>query len=200
MNICVEWFILMHSLDELVPGKNEKLQNKTALPVRAIICADVACLYFWCSFIKEFPHCCLRLPLWFHSRKCSFETSLWLLSEQKLMTYFKSSLYHVNQLCNHPGGQSAIDPFTLFGKTSFNNSFWLRGQICQLWSFFFKEKKRRNMLKVWLIWCHEPALKLMAAVWAFGVVWLRLTRQATFLPLEDYSARIDQLRLPLAYP
>lgn len=49
----------MHSLDEFVPGKKKKLQNKTALPVRAIICADIACLYFWYSFIKEFPHCCL---------------------------------------------------------------------------------------------------------------------------------------------
>lgn len=35
------------------------------------------------------------------------------------MTYFKYSLYHVNQQCNHPGGQLAIDPYTLFVKTSF---------------------------------------------------------------------------------
>lgn len=42
--------------------------------------------------------------------------TIWLLYEQKLVTYFKYSLYHPNQQCNHPRGQLAIDRFTLLNN------------------------------------------------------------------------------------
>lgn len=93
------------------------LPLENALPVGAIMCAVtqpviVFSTTSWKSLLL--PCFCPRLLFLFFSPRCTIETSV---AEWKLMTlYFKYSLLHSNQRCNHTLGKLPIDHSALSDK------------------------------------------------------------------------------------
>lgn len=160
------------------------------------------------------PCFCLRLPFLFFSPKCTIETSARLFSEQKLMTLILNIAFNTqiksNQIkqCDHTWGKLAIDHALSDKMTTASSSksnFYFKQEIslinwnvscpklrqCKKSCFFFLLLKY-NVIDLMSLCCHSQALRLIKTYWVTVVLWMSLTFQATFFPVEAYNTCIHQ--------